>query len=81
MIDPYEYSILIKKVRIDDESLFVAAVRELPDLKEYAPSYSEAYELIIEAIQLLYELAQEMHRDFPLPKVYQVPMSKLELAF
>lgn len=71
MIDPSEYSILIKKVKIDNETLFVAEVKELPDLREYAYSYHEAYELALEGIEILSELAQDMHRGFPQPEIYQ----------
>ena len=50
MIDPYEYSITIKKVTLDGEKVFEATIAELPDVFEYGQSYKEAYELAIDTI-------------------------------
>ena len=67
MIDPAKYIISIKKVFIDDEWLFRATVKELPHVAEYAESYGEAYDLALDAIETLSEMAQEAGREFPEP--------------
>ena len=67
MIDPAKYIISIKKVFIDDEWLFRATVKELPHVAEYAESYGEAYDLALDAIETLSEMAQQAGREFPEP--------------
>lgn len=67
MINPADYTITVKRVIADGEPVFRASVRELPHLAEYADSYTEAYELVLDAIQTLYEAAKESERDFPIP--------------
>ena len=67
MIDPYEYSVTIKKVLVDGESLFEATIQELPDVTEYGQNYSEAYELAIDAITTAATMCAESNTPFPLP--------------
>ena len=65
MNKPEEYGICIRMVRHDDSDLFEGRVNELPDLKVYCESYSEAYEELLDAIGTAQELFTEQGRDFP----------------
>jgi predicted RNase H-like HicB family nuclease len=67
MIDPYEYSITIKKALIDGEHLFEAIIQELPDVVEYGQTYDEAYELAIDTITTAAAMCTESNTPFPQP--------------
>lgn len=71
MIDPYEYSITIKKVLIDDESVFEATVLEIPDIVEYGQTYTEAYELAIDTLTAAAAMWADSNRSFPVPYAHQ----------
>ncbi len=71
MIDPYEYSITIKKVSVESERLFEAAIAELPDVVEYGGTYKDAYELAIDTITTSANMCRESDTPFPLPYVQQ----------
>lgn len=65
--DPEAYSIVIRKEKIDGEEIFVARVQEFPDLVDFAESFSEARELILDSITTIYEIAEESNSEFPQP--------------
>lgn len=65
MSKPEEYGICIRLIRQDDSDLFEGRVNELPDLKVYCESYTEAYEELIDAIGTAQELFAEQGRGFP----------------
>jgi predicted HicB family RNase H-like nuclease len=65
--DPHAYTIVVRRVVEDGQSLFRATVQELPDVIEYAAEFKEAYGLVIDAIQTLAETAAKEGRQFPLP--------------
>lgn len=67
MAEPYDYTITVKRVEEDGEALFVASVKELPHVHGDGPTFTEAYEMAIEAIQALQQLAAELDKPFPLP--------------
>lgn len=67
MFDPHAYTILVKKLLVDDEQLFKAAVKELPHVDVYGDSYQEVYESCIDVIETLHEMAQERRKRFPAP--------------
>lgn len=67
MFDAHAYTILVKKLLVDDEQLYKAAVKELPHVDVYSDSYQEAYESCIDAIETLHEMAQERGEGFPTP--------------
>lgn len=67
MLDPYEYSIIIKKVVIDGKRLFGATVQELPDVIEYGNTYQETYELAIDTITTAAQMCAEANIPFPEP--------------
>ncbi|MCP4398932.1 MAG: hypothetical protein GY801_16735 [bacterium] len=71
MIDPYEYSITIKKVSIDNERLFEATIAELPDVVEYGQTYKDVYELAIDTITTSTNMCRESDTPFPLPYAQQ----------
>ena len=48
-----QYAITIQRVFADGEYVFKASVQEFPHLFEYADTYAEAYELMIDAIETL----------------------------
>ena len=49
--NPYAYNITVRECVFDGESLFEARVKELPDVREYAESAREAYDLAIDTIE------------------------------
>jgi predicted HicB family RNase H-like nuclease len=65
MSKPEEYGICIRLIRQDDADLYEGRVNELPDLKVYGETYSEAYEELIGAIDVAQELFAEQGRAFP----------------
>jgi len=67
VIDPTDYSITVKRVLVDGEMLFRATVKELPHIAEYGESYAAAYELAVDAIKTLQEIAEEAGHQFPVP--------------
>lgn len=64
-IDPHAYNISVRRGRFDDEVLFEARVRELPDLVEYAETYEDAYDLALDSIVTAAEAFAEQRRSFP----------------
>ena len=65
--DPHNYTITVKRVLEDGEPLFKATVKELPHVTEYGDAYDEVYELAIDAINTLREMASDMGHRFPGP--------------
>lgn len=66
-INAYEYSISIRFGEFEGEQCYEATIKELPSIAEYADTYSEAYELTIDAIETLSELYAEQGKLFPAP--------------
>ena len=75
MINPDDYTITVKRVSLDGEFVYRATVRELPHLAEYADSQGDAYALVRDAIQTLYEAAKHEGREFPIPSQDEVEFS------
>lgn len=67
MIDPQSYGIEVRRRRMDDEVVFEARVRELPDLTEYADTAEEAYALALDAIATTAAVLAERGRPMPMP--------------
>lgn len=67
MADSYDYTITVKRIEEDGEALFVASVKELSHVHGHGATYAEAYEMAIEAIQALQQLAAELGKPFPMP--------------
>ena len=65
MNKPAEYGICIRLIRQDEADLYEGRVKELPDLKVYCETYSDAYEELVDAIGAAQELFDEQDRTFP----------------
>lgn len=70
--DAYAYTIQTRKVTEDGETFFKATVAELPHLATYESTLQEAYEVLIEDIEVLHEAAVRMGHAFPPPMVEPV---------
>ncbi len=66
-IDASEYTITIQKVKIEDDVLFEATIKELPDIVEYAETHNEAYDLAIDTIDLTAEMLENDNIEMPKP--------------
>lgn len=60
-----EYSIIIRSVVVDGESLFQATIKELPDIAEYGETYADAYELAVDSIKTTAAIFSEKGRAMP----------------
>lgn len=67
MTNAERYSITVRKVLVDDQELWRATVRELPDLAEFAEARDEAFDLALDAIESLKASAVQEGRPFPEP--------------
>lgn len=67
MVDASKYRITVQRRETEDGLLFEGTVHELPDVAVYGDSFDEAYELAVDAIEGLYELATQQGRSFPQP--------------
>src|SRR5690625_2163634 len=65
--DASKYTIVVKKVRADNEDLFYATVNEIPDISSYSETYQDAYEDCLDALEILYDEAQSQGKTFPKP--------------
>src|SRR5690625_7797796 len=65
--DASKYTIVVKKVRADNEDLFYATVNEIPDISSYSETYQDAYEVCLDALEILYDEAQSQGKNFPKP--------------
>lgn len=71
MADPHAYSVTVRRIVDDGETMFEARIREFPDLAEYADSADEAYALAIEAIEAVGALCAKKGKA--MPAVHEVP--------
>ena len=65
MNKPEEYGICIRLITQDDADIYEGRVNELPDLKVYCDTYSEAYEELVGAIEAAQTMFAEQGREFP----------------
>lgn len=65
--DAASYSIVVTKTREDDEVLYFAYVKEIPDISSYSTDPKDAYEDCIDSLNVLYKDAVEHGKDFPMP--------------
>lgn len=63
--DTLNYSISIRTVDIDNETMFEARVKELPNVVEYADSHEEAYELACDSIETTRVYFEKAGRQMP----------------
>ena len=62
--NPHAYNITVREFVFEGEALFEARVKELPDVREYAESAQEAYELAIDTIETAAATFAETNRPF-----------------
>lgn len=67
MSDPSDYTITVRRVFEDGLHVFRATVKELPHVHGEGGTYSEAYEMAIDAIEGLQAMAAEDGAPFPEP--------------
>lgn len=67
MNDPSDYTITVRRFYEDGAYAFKATVRELPHVQGLGSTYAEAYEMALEAIEGLQEMAAEDGAPFPEP--------------
>lgn len=67
MNDPSDYTITVRRFYEDGTHAFKATVRELPHVQGLGSTYAEAYEMALEAIEGLQEMAAEDGAPFPKP--------------
>ena len=75
MIDASKYRVSVQKRETEDGLLYEGTVHELPDVLTLGDTYSEAYELAIDAIEGLADLAAEMGHSFPVPSSRETEFS------
>ena len=63
--DPNAFNVTVRRVIIDERAVFEARVLELPDVRGYGDSASDAYEQAVEAVAALHDAAEADHEDFP----------------
>jgi predicted HicB family RNase H-like nuclease len=67
MTNAERYAVTVRKVFVENDELWRATVRELPDVAEFAETREQAIELALDSIESLKEAADEEGRDFPEP--------------
>ena len=65
--DPETYSISIRKEDVDGDICYVGRVTEFPNISCYEDSFSEAWEMVIDAVTTLKRIADRDGVEFPLP--------------
>lgn len=66
-IHPEDYTIIIQKGIFGGEYCFESRVLEFPWLANYADTYTEAYELVLDSIKITIEMFNEQEREIPIP--------------
>lgn len=66
-MNPYSYSITVRRANFDGEVFFEARVKELPDVAEYADTAEEAYALAVDTIETTAEIFAEKGKAMPAP--------------
>lgn len=67
MFDSRHYTITMREIEHEGNSLFEGTVKALPDIAEYAGSREEAYALALDAITATVEMFKERDRLMPVP--------------
>lgn len=74
MFNPEEYTVSVRRETIDGDVYYVARVKELPDVKEYAESLEHALALAHETIKVTQEMFLDDGMDFPAPEEIDASM-------
>lgn len=67
MIDARSYTISVQFGVFAGEECYEARVAEFPDVREYADTYAEAYDLALDTIEIVCEHARSRGKDIPQP--------------
>lgn len=67
MYNPSDYTITIKRVSDKEGDFFKATVKEIPHVQGIGKTFSEAYEIALDAIDGLQQMAAEDGAPFPEP--------------
>lgn len=65
--DASAYTLTIKRVFVDGEYCFYSSVAEIPDISTWSDTWTQAYEQVIEAIEILHDDACRQGKAFPNP--------------
>lgn len=65
--DPSAYTIIVRRVTMNGAAVFHGKVVELPDLEAFEPTYENAYNFLVDAIQTAKAAFDEQGRHFPAP--------------
>lgn len=71
MFNAEEYTISVRKERMDGDVYWVARVEELPDIMEFGDTREDAYNLAIDTLTVGQEMCLAEGTTFPSPKVFQ----------
>jgi len=71
MFNAEEYTISVRKERMDGDVYWVARVEELPDIMEFGDTREDAYNLAIDTLTVGQEMCLAEGTAFPAPKVFQ----------
>ncbi|HDR2410905.1 toxin-antitoxin system HicB family antitoxin [Enterobacter cloacae] len=71
MFNAEEYTISVRKERMDGDVYWVARVEELPDIMEFGDTREDAYNLAIDTLTVGQEMCLAEGTPFPSPKVFQ----------
>lgn len=64
-MNPHAYSITVKEIVFDGDQHFESRVKELPDVREYAATAGEAYDLAVDTIETAAEMFAEERMVLP----------------
>ncbi|MFX4313131.1 type II toxin-antitoxin system HicB family antitoxin [Enterobacter sp. 63] len=73
MFNAEEYTISVRKERMDGDVYWVARVEELPDIMEFGDTREDAYNLAIDTLTVGQEMCLTEGTTFPAPKIFQEP--------
>lgn len=75
MLQPWDYTISIRRGLFDGELCYEARIKELPDVAEYAQSHAGAYDLAVDTIESTAEIFKEQGRSMPVPAPCDIEFS------
>lgn len=66
--DPNSYTITIRRETVDGDPMYVGYVAEFPNIQAFEDTFEEARSILIDAIQTLYQVAEENGQSMPSPR-------------
>lgn len=74
-IDPQDYTVAVRRVVEDGETLFLGTSPEWPHVAVWKATYKAAYDYVMDAITVLMKAAEEEHRSLPKPAPADIEFS------